>query len=146
MPEPHSLDTFRAAAGTVLPATDDLPGAVEAGADRHAVELIELALPGFVDLITALLDAYAADVVAGARFVDLDDAGRGAVFRAMSSDESQDVRDAIDAVFVFCLGGTYSEWSVYDRTARALRSAPPMWSVVGYDGPVVAHPDYRDGM
>ena len=96
---------IRAAVETIAPAREGRPGGVELGADRHVVDLIDLALPGFVDMIGMLLDAYATDVRAGASFVELSPDERGEVLRLMASGEIQDVRDAVDALFVFTYGG-----------------------------------------
>lgn len=145
MPEQSSIGTIRAAVEVLLPPTGDFPGAVALEVDRHVVELIELALPGFTDLIATLFDAYAAEASPGASFAGLDHAGRGRVMRTMSEDPSPDVRDAVDAVIVFAFGGTYSEWTGFDRETRTLEP-PAVWADVGYHGPVVAHPDFRDGM
>lgn len=140
MPEQDSLDAIRAAVDTIVPAADGTPGALAMGVDRHVVELIEKSFPGFVDLIAALLNAYAAD--AGALFADLSAEDRSKVLRAMSSDESQDIRDAVDALIVFSNGGSYSEWSGLDRATGELK-APPTWSHTGFPGPSIGHPDYR---
>ena len=143
MPDQTSLDAIRAAVDTVVPPTGDLPGALAMGVDRHVVELIEKTFPGFVDLIAALLNAYAMDVKPGASFVELTDDERSAVLRAMSNDDSQDIRDAVDAIIVFSNGGSYSEWSGYDRTTGDV-NPPPTWSHVGFHGPSIGHPDYRE--
>ena len=143
MPDDASLDTIRAAVDTIVPATGDLSGALAMGVDRHVVELIEQSFPGFVDLIAALLNAYSMDVRADASFTELSLDERSTVLRAMSTDDSQDIRDAVDALIVFTNGGTYSEWSGYERATGKL-SAPPTWSHVGYHGPTHGHPDYRE--
>lgn len=118
-----------------------MPGGVELGVERHVVELVERALPGFVDLVAALLNAYAAEL--GGAFASLDAAGRSEALRRMSADEAQDIRDAADALVLFTFGGIYSEWTGLDRAARRLR-APESWGAVGYHGPVHGHPDYRE--
>ena len=142
MPEASSLDAIRAATQTILPPTGERPGAGDLGVDRHVVELVEQALPGFIDLIAALLNAYAAGVHPGAAFVELSDAERDTVFRQMSNDESQDIRDAIDALLLFTYGGMHSEWTGYDPVTRSL-TAPAVWRDVGYQGPSPAHFPYR---
>jgi hypothetical protein len=138
MPDASSLATLRAAVDAVAPPVDGQPGAVELGVERHVVEQIELYLPGFTDMLAALLDAYAPDVRPGTAFVDLTPAERGEVFRLMASEESQDVREAIDAVFVFTLGGVYSE------STAAPGERPAAWDRVGFAGPSYGHPDYRE--
>lgn len=145
MPDDASLETIRAAVDTIVPATEHLPGALAMGVDRHVVDLIEQSFPGFVDLIAALLNAYSMEVKADASFAQLSPDERTAVLRAMSSDDSQDIRDAVDALIVFTNGGSYSEWSGYERATGTL-SAPPTWAHAGFHGPVHGHPDYRAGV
>jgi hypothetical protein len=142
MPDPSSLETLRAAVDAVAPSIDEMPGALAARADEHIATLLEQNLPGSLDMLAALLNAYAMDVRAGAAFVDLSLEERGVVFRKMSTDESQDIRDVVDALLVFTFGGTYSEWSGYDRATGDLK-APPSWAASGFHGPVPGHPDYR---
>lgn len=143
MPEPSSVDTIRAAVEAILPPTDGSPGGAELGVHRHVVEQVELYLPGFTDLTAALLDAYAAGVRDGASFTDLSLEDRGAVFREMSAEESQDVREALAAVFVFALGGMYSEWTGRDPETGEVRP-PAAWGEMGFPGPVAGHPRYRE--
>lgn len=142
MPDAGSLETLRAAVETVVPPTDGMPGGVELRSHEHVAELLEKNLPGSVDMLAALLNAYAMEVRTGAAFAELSLDERSAVFRAMSTDDSQDLRDVIDAILVFSFGGTYSEWSGYDRTTGSL-TAPPTWAAAGFHGPVQGHPDYR---
>lgn len=142
MPDPASIETLRAAVDTVVPATDEMPGALGVRADEHIATLLEQNLPGSLDMLAALLNAYAMDVRQGAAFTELSPDERSKVFRAMSTDESQDIRDVVDALIVFSFGGTYSEWSGYDRATGEL-TAPPAWAAAGFHGPVAGHPDYR---
>ncbi len=139
-----ALAAIRAAVEAIAPAFDGRPGGLDVGADRHVVEQLDLALPGFVDMIGMLLDAYASDVRAGASMADLTLDERGEVMRALAGEEEQDPRDIVDALFVFTLGAMYSEWSGYDRDARRL-SPPAAWTRVGYHGPVDGVAAYRDG-
>lgn len=143
MPDPASIETVRAAVDTVSPATDGQPGAIDLNAHQHVIDMLELGLPGITDMFAALLDAYANDVRAAARFAELDLEGRNAVIRAMSTDESQDVRDVVDAIIVFGNGATFSEWSGYERASGRL-NPPPTWAAVGFHGPVHGHPVYRE--
>jgi gluconate 2-dehydrogenase subunit 3-like protein len=143
MTDPETLETLRAAVDAVAPKTDEMPGAVELGSHQHVADMLEIGLPGITVMIAALLDAYAADVQPGTPFKDLSMDDRGKVIRAMSTDESQDIRDAIDAIIVFGCGGMFSEWSGYDRAARALKP-PVTWAAVGFHGPVHGHPNYRE--
>jgi len=147
MPDVSSLATIRAVVETVVPPGGDQPGAAELGVERHVAGLIEQLFPRFVDLLAMLLDAYAADVRQGALFVELETEERGTVLRTMSmeGEGTQDMRDAVDALMVFTLGGVYSEWSGYDRATGAL-TAPASWKAMGYHGPVAGHPRYREGV
>jgi len=143
MTDPDTLATLRAAVETIAPGTEGMPGAVDVGSDQHVADMLDLGLPGITVMIAALLDAYAADVKGGTAFKDLSIEDRGRVVRAMSTDESQDIRDAIDAIIVFGCGGLFSEWSGYDRASRALK-APAVWAAAGFHGPVHGHPNYRE--
>jgi hypothetical protein len=142
MTDPDTLATLRAAVETVAPATEGMPGATDLNSHEHVADMMEIGLPGITVMIAALLDAYAADVKPGTPFKDLSSEERDRVVRAMSVDESQDIRDAIDAIIVFGCGGMFSEWSGYDRASRALK-APVTWAAVGFHGPVHGHPDYK---
>jgi gluconate 2-dehydrogenase subunit 3-like protein len=142
MPDPASIETLRAAVDMVVPRTDMMPGALDARADEHIATLLEQNLPGSLDMLAALLNAYAGEVRSDTPFVELSPDERSAVFRAMSTDESQDIRDVVDALLVFTFGGTYSEWSGYDRATGDL-TAPAAWAAAGFPGPVHGHPDYR---
>jgi hypothetical protein len=142
MPEESALATIRAAVDAIVPTVDGRPSAAALGVDRHVADLIELAFPGFVDLVAMLLDAYASDVRAGASFAELSFDERGEVFRQLSGEQAQDARDVIDALLVFTYGGVYSEWTGLDRATGQLRS-PDAWRHVGYPGAVTGHPDYR---
>jgi len=63
MPEETSLVAVRAAVEAIVPPFGGLPGAADLDVQRHVVEAIEQFLPGFVDLLATLLDAYADDAV-----------------------------------------------------------------------------------
>jgi hypothetical protein len=143
MPEPETVAAITAAAETIAPAADGLPGAADLDVPRHIVDMVEKSLPGMIDMVAALLNAYAGEVRAGASFVELTPEQRSAVLRNMSSDDSQDIRDAVDALIVFTFGGVFSEWSGYDRATRELR-APASWAATGFHGPVHGHPNYRE--
>ena len=142
MPDAASSATLRAAVEAIVPGSESHPGGAELGVEHHVAQAIEQAFPGFVDLIAILLDAYAPDVRPGATFLQLTLEERGEVFRLMTNGETQDLRDAIDAVLVFTYGGMYSEWTGYLRATRELRP-PDVWQRVGYHGPVAGVPDYR---
>jgi len=140
MPEESALATLRAAIEAISPPVDGQPGAVELGVEEHVVHQIEMYLPGFTDMLATLLDAYAMDVRPGASFAELSPAERGEVFRAMASEDSQDIREAVDAIFVFTLGGVYSE-----SRAPGVRDGvrPAAWDRVGYGGPSLGHPEFH---
>jgi hypothetical protein len=141
VPEPETVQTIRAAVEAVIPRTADAPGAVDIGVHEHVIHQIESYVPGFSDMTAALLDGYAAGVKDGARFADLSIEERVAVFREMSGEEAQDIRDSLDALFVFTVGGMYSEWSA----RRAGYARPEAWDRIGFHGPSEGHPDYRNG-
>jgi Gluconate 2-dehydrogenase subunit 3 len=142
MTDPNAVAAIRAAVETIVPPTDGSPGGADLGVDRHVVHQLDLLTPGLPDLIGALLDAYAADVRPDASFAELDLEGRGRVLEAMGEEEAQDIREAVGALFVFTLGGVYSEWSGRDRT-RGRLDPPASWAAIGYPGPVLGHPVYR---
>jgi hypothetical protein len=75
----------------------------------------------------------------GAAFTELTAEERIQVFRDMSADESQDIREALDAIVLFAVGGTYSE-------AGGKGERPPTWEDVGYPGPSDGYPEYREGI
>jgi hypothetical protein len=143
MPDPASLDAIRAAVEVMLPSTDGSPGGVELGVDRHVEEQVEGALPGTIDLIAALLNAYAEAVRPGVGFAALTMEERERVLRTMVTDDTQDIRTAVDTIQIFALGGMYSEWTGFDPATRELR-APAIWAEVGYRGPVRGWPEYRE--
>ncbi len=138
--DPETVETIRAAVEAVSPRTGDAPGGVEIGVHEHVVQQVDGYVPGFSDMTATLLDAYAAGVKPGARFAELTLEERAVVFREMSMEEAQDIRDALDALFVFALGGVYSEWSA----RRSGYSRPESWDRVGFHGPSDGHPQYRD--
>lgn len=143
MPDEPPVEVIRAAVEAVVPSVDGEPGAAELGVERHVVESIEAFVPGFVELLASLLNAYAADVRPGAGFIELDVQERQRVLRAMSLEENPDMRDVVDALLVFTYGGFYSEWTGRDDATGALMS-PRAWADTGYHGPVLGHPVYRE--
>ena len=138
MPDESALVTLRAAIEAIAPPVDGQPGGLELGVEHHVVHQVEMYLPGFTEMLAALLDAFATDVRAGAAFAELSPAERGEVFRLMAGEESQDIREAIDAVFVFTLGGVYSEVPAAGSGERTAA-----WDRVGFAGPSLGHPEYR---
>src|SRR5437870_2985844 len=115
MPDEAALTTIRAAVEAIVPPVDGRAGGADLGVERHVVEAIELFLPGFVDLLATLLDAYAAEVRAGVTFAELTLEERGQVLRSMSREESPDMQDIVDGLMVFTYGGFYSEWTGYEK-------------------------------
>ena len=93
-------------------------------------------------MAAALFDAYAADVRPGASFVELSDDERRRTIRLMANEESQDIREALDAVTLFAVGGAYSEWPGRDRRSPQ----PRTWDEIGYPGPSHGYPEYREGI
>jgi hypothetical protein len=142
MADPASAETIRAAVEAVLPPVGDRPGGADLGVHEHVIEQVEMALPGFVGLMAALLDATAMEL-SQAPFAGLGVAERLEVIRALSSDEAQDVREAADVLLIFAYGGMYSEWTGYDRAAGELRP-PAVWDDLGFHGPSLGHPGYRE--
>jgi hypothetical protein len=135
VPDEASIATLRAAVEAIV------PGSAELRVHEHVAHAVELATPGFVDLIAILLEAFATDVRAGATFAELSLPERGEVLRLMSNGETQDLRDAVDALLVFTYGGMYSEWTGYDRGTGTL-IPPDVWATLGYHGPVDGVADY----
>jgi hypothetical protein len=142
MAEGSALATIRASMEAILPSVDGSPDPVALGVEQHVVEQLELIIPGFPTLIGALLDAYAASVRPEGGFAGLSLDERREVLREMGAEESQEIREAVAGLFVFTLGGVYSEWSGYDRDSGRLEP-PASWAEVGYPGPSLGHPDYR---
>jgi Gluconate 2-dehydrogenase subunit 3 len=143
MPDDSAVEIIRAAVDAIVPSTDGEPSAADLGVQDHVVESIEMFVPGFVDLLATLLNAYAADVRPGAPFTDLTLEERQQVIRAMSLEENPDMRDVIDGLLVFTYGGFYSEWTGRDRTTGEV-TAPRAWADTGFHGPVLGHPVYRE--
>ena len=109
MPDAATIGVIRAAVDAIVPSVDGEPGAAALGVERHVVDSLEAFIPGFVDLLASLLNAYAADVRADASFTDLDVEDRQRVLRAMSLEENPDMQDVVDGLMVFTYGGVYSE-------------------------------------
>jgi hypothetical protein len=141
-PDDDALRTIRAAVEAIVPSVDGRPGAADLGVERHVVRSVEGFLPGFVDLLTTLLDAYAPDVRPGARFAELDQDERRRVLRIMSEEDAPDLQDCIDGLLIFAYGGMYSEWTGYDRATGRL-AWPEAWSDIGHLGPSDGHRSYR---
>jgi hypothetical protein len=142
MPDPESVAAIRAAVDVMLPATDGKPGAVDLGVERHVVEQAEGAMEGSTDLMAALLNAYADGVRSGVPFADLSREERVTVLRTMYADEAQDIREVVDTIQIFAIGGLYSEWATFDPKTRQF-DRPAAWDDVGYHGPVDGVPEYR---
>ena len=140
--DPDAVAAIRAAVDTMLPLTDGKPGAAELGVERHVVEQAEGAMQGSTDLMAALLNAYADGVQSGVPFAELSREDRVTVLRTMYADESQDIRDVVDTIQIFAIGGMYSEWSTFDPRTRSLER-PATWDDVGYHGPVDGVAEYR---
>ena len=142
MPDPDAVAAIRAAVDAMLPPTDGRPGAADLGVERHVVEQAEGAMEGSTDLLAALLNAFADGVRSGVPFAELSREDRVTVLRTMYQDEAQDIRDVVDTIQIFALGGMYSEWSTFDPKTREVQR-PAAWDDVGYHGPVRGIPEYR---
>jgi len=142
MPDSASIDAIRAAADAMLPETDGRPGAAALGVERHIVDQVEGFMAGFTELIAALLDAYAAGIRPDVGFAALSPQERREVLRTMYADDSQDVREIVDTIQVFAIGGMYSEWAGLEAETGRLEP-PAVWGDVGYHGPVDGVPEYR---
>ena len=140
MPDQAALDAIKAVVETIAPRTEAGPGAAEMDVHRHVAESIDAALPGFVPMLLMLVDAYAADVRAGAAFADLSTEERGAVLRTMAGEQTQDMKEVVGALFLFTYGGMFSEWSGYDRATRSL-TPPWTWEALRFRGPVAGNPN-----
>ncbi len=136
------METLRAVVELAFPEGDGIPSGSSVRAEEHIRDGIELILPGATDLLAALLDGGAMERGAES-FVALSREDRDAVFRAMLAEPVADIREAAEAVLLFGFGAIYSEWSSYDATARTL-TRPPVWDTIGYDGPVLGHPEHGD--
>ena len=145
MPDEAALATIDAAVEAILPSVEGRAGASELGVATHVAEAIELYLPGFVVLLVTLLDAYARDVRPDAVFTDLTPDERRHVIREMSKEESPEMQDIVDGLLVFTYGGFYSEWTGYARESRTL-DPPAVWTDMGYQGPSLGVPGYREGI
>lgn len=82
----EALPTIRAVVDTIVPPSDQGPGAAQLGVHRHVLDSIEGALPGFIDTIVPLLDAYASELRPDARFADLSPEERSRVLRTMAEE------------------------------------------------------------
>ena len=142
MADPDAVAAIRAAVDAMLPPIDGKPGAAELGVERHVVEQAEGAMQGSTDLMAALLNAYADGVRSGTPFAELSREERVTVLRTMYADEAQDIRDVVDTIQIFALGGMFSEWSTFDPKTRRLER-PATWDDVAYHGPVDGIPEYR---
>ena len=136
------MRALEAVVDTLVPDTDAGPGAAAMGVHRHVADSIEAALPGFLEMLVMLLDAYAAGERPGASFAELTPEERDRAFRAMAVEQSQDMRELVGALFLFTFGGMYSEWSGRDRANGEL-TPPWTWGHLGYRGPATGHPGYR---
>ena len=141
MADPDAVAAIRAAVDAMLPPIDGKPGAAELGVERHVVEQAEGAMQGSTDLMAALLNAYADGVRSGKPFAELSREERVTVLRTMYADEAQDIRDVVDTIQIFALGGMFSEWATFDPKTRRLQR-PARWDDVGYHGPVDGVAEY----
>jgi hypothetical protein len=142
MADPERAETIRAVVEVLLPPSEGRAGALDVDADEHAVDQLDKYLPGFPDMAAALFDAYAGGVRPGASFKELSVDERVKALGEMAADESQDIREALDAVTVFAIGGAYSEWPARHEDPPR----PRTWDDTGYPGPSDGYPEYREGI
>ena len=135
---PDQEAALRALVDVVLPRHAGLEAASERGVHEHVAACLEAMQPGSVRMLILLLDIHARNVDSAARFADLGPEGRARVFSDLAVDDADEIRDAVDGVLLFTLGGYFSDWSGYDRASRRL-DAPPVWRRVGYRGPSEHH-------
>jgi hypothetical protein len=134
---------LRALVDIVVPRHDGLESASERGVHEHVASCLEALQPGSVKMLLLLLNIHARNVDPATRFADLDPEARATVFADLAEDDAEEIRDAVDGVLVFTLGGYFSDWSGYDRASRRL-DPPPVWRRLGYEGPSQEHlPDAR---
>lgn len=120
------LDTFAAAADTIL------PGSKELGVHERVVQLFDRAMEGYSLMVVGLLDAFASDVSAGMRFAELSDNQRSQVFKLMMQEESSDIQDVLDGLMLFTMGQNYTENHPGHEQ---------VWKRIGYHGPSEGVPD-----
>ncbi len=121
------LRTFAAAADTIK------PGSSTTGRHLKVIGLFDHAMKGLPILVAGLLDAFATDVRPETSFTDLTEEERGEVFKLMSTDDGRDVRDAVDGLFLFVIGQSFSE----EAPGR-----DELWQRLGYHGPSDGIPNY----
>lgn len=124
-------ERFRAAVDVICPATPNSASASSIGVHDRVMHLIEMSRPGAVPLLAAVLDAYAAQIVAAADFLALDDEQRGKVFLLMADSGLTDIRDGVDALFVFTWATVFTEHHAQGEAST------------GYHGPSLGVPGYR---
>jgi len=132
----ESVAVMRALADIVAPAVDGCPAASEVGAHLRAAQSLEMLQRGSITLLTRLLDMYARAERRDASFLDLDPAEREHAFRALAEDDLDEMRDLVQSVHAFILGGYLSGFSATVPWER-----PKVWEAMGYHGPARGHLD-----
>lgn len=125
--EEDVLANFAAASDTILPRSS------VAGIHKMVAALFDGAVPGYSVLVSGLLDAFAAEIRPGSSFAALTDEERISVFKKMAAEESVDIKDVVDGLFLFTLGQNYSE---------AHPDHHAVWERIGYHGPSIGVRDY----
>jgi hypothetical protein len=132
----ESVSIVRALADVIAPALDDCPAASEVGAHLRAAHSLEMLQRGSTTLLTRMLNMYSRAERRGARFLELDQAARGRVLRALAEEDLDEMRDLVESVHAFILEGYLAGWSATASTQR-----PRVWDTMGFHGPARGHLD-----
>lgn len=132
--EPESLAVMRALADIIAPGVDGYPAASEVRAHLRAAQSLEMLQRGSTTLLTRLLNMYARAERRDARFLDLGQAEQGRVLRALAEEDLDEMRDLVESVHAFILGGYLSGFS-----PTAPWQPPEIWSGMGFHGPAPGH-------
>lgn len=131
-----SVAVMRALADIVAPGVDGCPAASEVGAHLRAAQSVEMLQRGSIALLTRLLDMYARAERRDASFLDLDPAERERALRALAEEDLDEMRDLVQSVHAFILGGYLAGFSPTDPWRR-----PQVWEAMGFHGPAHGHLD-----
>jgi hypothetical protein len=121
------IKTLRALVDRIIPA-DDFPSASQAGVLEYIQELLrrsDLRKPG--DFLLGLSTVDFVALLEGARFVDLDNAGRDRVLRRLERHGMLHLRRFFKELIELTIEGYYAD----DSAAGTAR--PASWKMLGYD-------------
>ena len=130
----ESVAVMRALADIVAPAVDGCQAASEVGAHLRAAQSLEMLQRGSITLLTRLLNMYARAERRDASFLDLDPAERERALRALAEEDLDEMRDLVESVHAFILGGYLAGFSAADPWQR-----PKVWEAMGFHGPARGH-------